>query len=55
MARRLRLVGSDPIPRGDDLLEAWVRAVVQWQVVGLYLCAAWLDLVEHQLLGRSEP
>jgi hypothetical protein len=54
MTRRLKLVTGDPSPRGDPL-EAWVRVAIRWQVAGLYLCVAWLEMVECELLGRSEP
>jgi hypothetical protein len=43
--QQLRLVSSDQaaeVERRPGLGEAWLRVVVQWQIVGLYAAAFWL-------------
>jgi hypothetical protein len=40
---KLRLISSNQVVERPNLGEAWVRAVVQWQIVGLYAIAAGLE------------
>jgi hypothetical protein len=42
--QQLKLVspGDQAAERRPNLGEAWLRVVVQWQIVGLYAAAFWL-------------